>query len=118
MTIFAATGTLEASRMGAPAGALPNGDGERKSLAMIALLIVLSLLALVVTFGVGFIVNMIAPWWTSSAVYAVLILYVLAKTGGHLKAFDWTLVCIGAVGAAASGLTIRALRRRGFRMFR
>ncbi|MDI3256487.1 MAG: YuiB family protein [Kyrpidia sp.] len=84
---------------------------------MIAMLVILSLLTLVVTFGLGFIIDMLTPWWTSAVVYAALVVYVLIRTSGVLKAFDWTLVIIGAVGAVASGLVIRSLRRRGFRMF-
>lgn len=84
---------------------------------MIAMLVILSLLTLVVTFGVGFIIDMLTPWWTSLVVYAGLVVYILIRTSGYLKPFDWTLILLGAVGATASGLVIRTLRRRGFRMF-
>ncbi|ADG05348.1 YuiB family protein [Kyrpidia tusciae] len=84
---------------------------------MIAMLVILSLLTLVVTFGLGFIIDMLTPWWTSLVLYAALVVYVLIRTSGALRPFDWTLVIIGAVGATASGLVIRTLRRRGFRMF-
>ncbi|WP_156807411.1 hypothetical protein [Effusibacillus pohliae] len=80
--------------------------------------ILLALLALIVSFGVGFILNMLTKFWMASGVaFLALFLYIMAKVDASLRPGDWILLLFLACGAFASAFTIRTLRNRGFRMF-
>lgn len=90
--------------------------------------IVIAVLAFVLMFGIGFIVNMLVKTtWVPIYLYAALMigLFVYFEWGeanmlANLLEYglvDWLAVVFGLVGAYVSGLTIKALRVRGFKMF-
>jgi len=91
-------------------------------------LIVIALLAFVLMFGVGFILNMLlkTTWFPSYgylALMAGMFLYFewdspnkLASLAGY-GFIDWLAVAAGLVGAYVSGWTIQTLRVKGFKMF-
>ncbi|HZG84640.1 YuiB family protein [Paenibacillus sp.] len=90
--------------------------------------IVIFLLAFVLMFGVGFILNMLMKTtWFPIYAYAALMagLFVYFEWGQEnmlanlleYGAIDWLAVVAGLLGAYVSGLAIRTLRVRGFKMF-
>ncbi|BCJ88449.1 hypothetical protein [Effusibacillus dendaii] len=82
------------------------------------MIILLALLALIVSFGVGFILNMLTKFYlTSSIVFVALFIYIMVRVQGGLQGGDWLLLALLAVGSFASSMTIRTLKNRGFRMF-
>lgn len=79
--------------------------------------IVIVLLFLIASFGVGFILNMFVKRfpWTSTVVAVVLAgACIIALQTAWLKLLTALPVLIGGVAAS---LTIRTLQRRGFKMF-
>jgi hypothetical protein len=84
----------------------------------IAMLVPLVLLALILSFGVGFILNMLTKFWlTSGIAFLALFIYIMVRTKMSLQVFDWILLLLLAFGSFASGFAIRTLKNRGFRMF-
>ncbi|WP_238392337.1 YuiB family protein [Paenibacillus antri] len=90
--------------------------------------IVIAVLAFVLMFGIGFILNMLLKTtWLTVYLYLALIVGLFAYFGwgtGNLFAslleygiIDWLAVAGGLAGAYVSGVTIRTLRVRGFKMF-
>lgn len=84
----------------------------------VAMLVPLILMAIIVSFGVGFILNMLTKFWMSSGIaFLALLAYILLTADQGLKAFEWILITLMALGAFSSAFAIRTLRNRGFRMF-
>ncbi len=85
----------------------------------IAQLVISILLFLVLAFGIGFILNMLAKTtWVPTGLYLILVAYLFFfKTGGHFAWVDWVVLSSGLVGCILSGVVIRSLRQKGFRMF-
>ncbi|GAX91572.1 hypothetical protein [Effusibacillus lacus] len=82
------------------------------------MIILLALLALIVSFGVGFILNMLTKFWMSSGIaFLALFVYIMLKVEQSLQLVDWILLLLVAFGAFASAFAIRTLKNRGFRMF-
>lgn len=82
------------------------------------MLMLLGLMALIVSFGVGFILNMLTKFWMSSGVaFLAIFVYIMVKAGQGLQIGDWVLLLLLATGSFASAFAIRSLRNRGFRMF-
>lgn len=90
--------------------------------------LIIALLAFVLMFGIGFILNMLLKTtWFPIYGYLVLIigLFVYFEWGSenmlaNLLTYgfiDWLAVAGGLVGAYVSGWTIQTLRVKGFRMF-
>jgi hypothetical protein len=90
--------------------------------------IIIGLLAFVLIFGVGFILNMLLKTtWFPIYAYIVLIIGVLIyfewgsenwlQSIASYGAIDWLAVIAGLAGAYVSGLTIRTLRQKGYKMF-
>lgn len=90
--------------------------------------IVIILLAFVLMFGVGFIFNMLlkTTWFPIYGYAAVMIgLFVYFEWGSEnmfanilsYGVIDWLAVIGGFAGAYVSGVTIKTLRARGFKMF-
>lgn len=90
--------------------------------------IIIALLAFVLMFGIGFILNMLLKTtWFPIYVYAVLMIGVLIymewgsenwlRSIASYGVIDWLAIIAGLIGAYASGLTIRALRAKGYKMF-
>ncbi|RKD21712.1 hypothetical protein BEP19_13865 [Ammoniphilus oxalaticus] len=74
-------------------------------------------LFLFLAFGIGFVLNMlIKTTWLPLVMYALLIVYLFIRMGA-LKAVDYTILTSGLTGAALSGVVIKMLRQRGYRMF-
>lgn len=83
----------------------------------IAQLIISIPLFLVLAFGIGFILNMlIKTTWLPLVIYALLIVYLILNMG-NLLAVDYIILTSGLAGAVLSGVTIRILRAKGYRMF-
>jgi uncharacterized membrane protein YfhO len=83
----------------------------------VALMVILFLLFLIASFGVGFIVNMLTKRyvWTSTVISVVLAGYfVFALEDLSSKLLLVTSILLGGIAAS---LTIRTLQRRGFQMF-
>lgn len=91
-------------------------------------LIVIVLLAFVLMFGIGFILNMLlkSTWFPVYGYIALIIGLFLYFEWGEARmlsnlleygAIDWLAVAGGLAGAYVSGWTIRTLRAKGFRMF-
>ncbi|HZG57559.1 YuiB family protein [Paenibacillus sp.] len=90
--------------------------------------LVIALLAFVLMFGVGFILNMLlkTTWFPIYGYMALMIgLFLYFEWGAddmlaNLSEYgfiDWLAVAGGLAGAYVSGVTIRTLRVRGFKMF-
>ncbi|MBP1933854.1 YuiB family protein [Ammoniphilus resinae] len=83
----------------------------------IAQLIISVPLFLVLAFGIGFIINMlIKTTWLPLAVYVLVLIYLFVKMGALLPV-DYIVLTSGLLGAILSGVTIKTLRAKGYRMF-
>lgn len=101
-------------------------------------LIISVLLFLILFFGIGFILNMLlrTTWLPGLILYPlIVVLFVtdvplgqyflhpissLSQLGAELASLLWVdymVLGAGLVGAVLSGVSIRVLRKRGFRMF-
>jgi len=85
----------------------------------IAQLIISIVLFMVLAFGIGFILNMLAKTtWVPIVLYLGLVAYLFFfKTQGNFAMVDWIVLSSGMVGCVLSGVVIRSLRQKGFRMF-
>lgn len=80
--------------------------------------VMLSVLAIVVTFGAGTTVNMLFKrWWLSLALYLAFTVYLLLTAAMKMNAGEWTLFVVGLVGAVLSAWGVRALKQRGYGLF-
>lgn len=67
-------------------------------------------------FGISFILNMILKTtWLPFILYLGLLGYYLFTF--HLKSGDYLMLTVGLLGIVGGGLTIRYLRKKGYRMF-
>jgi len=83
----------------------------------IAQLIISVPLFLVLAFGIGFIINMlIKTTWLPLAVYVLILIYLFVKMGALLPV-DYIVLTSGLLGAILSGVIIKTLRAKGYRMF-
>ena len=91
-------------------------------------LLVIVLLAFVLIFGTGFIFNMLlkttwAPVYIYVALVAAVLVYFEWGSGNFWTglasygAVDWLTAAGGLAGAYVSGLAIKTLRARGYKMF-
>jgi hypothetical protein len=96
-----------------------------ESLKLLQLFIAM-LLFLVLTFGIGFILNMLLKTtWIPSYIYIALVVYFyffyqsgkLLSGNPNYAATDYTIGFFGLIGAILSGWAIRLLREKGYRMF-
>jgi uncharacterized protein with NAD-binding domain and iron-sulfur cluster len=105
-----------------------SGGVLRTMVTNIFQVIVIALLAFVLMFGVGFILNMLLKTtWFPMYGFAVLIigLFLYFEWGSaNMLAnimdygfIDWLAIAGGLAGAYISGWAIQTLRVRGFRMF-
>ncbi|HZG72401.1 MAG TPA: YuiB family protein [Chondromyces sp.] len=103
----------------------------------IAILLVSILLFFILFFGIGFILNMLLRMtWVMAILYPLVTImiidgistfdYILSAgeafqtLGGKmtsLKAADLIILLSGLLGAITSGITMRTLRQKGYRMF-
>lgn len=85
----------------------------------VAQFIISIVLFMVLAFGIGFILNMLAKTtWVPIVAYLLLVAYLFFfKTGGRFAWVDWVVLTSGLVGCVLSGIVIRTLRQKGFRMF-
>ncbi len=76
-------------------------------------------LFMVLAFGIAFILNMLAKTtWMPILLYMGLVAYLFFfKTQGHFTLVDLVILCAGLAGCVLSGIVIKTLRVRGFRMF-
>ncbi len=85
---------------------------------MIVQTVILSLLVLAVFYGVSFIVDMIFHrWWANLALYVVIMGLIIILHKGVDVGFIIPLVMSFAAVILAS-FSVKALRNRGYRMFR
>jgi hypothetical protein len=74
-------------------------------------------LFLFLAFGIGFILNMLLKTtWLPLIIYVLLIAYLMIRMG-KLQFVDYTILSFGLIGAILSGVTVRILRTKGYRMF-
>lgn len=74
-------------------------------------------LFLVLAFGLGFIINMIVKTtWAPSYVYILMVTFFVYRSGG-MNGLDAVILLTGLVGVILSGIVIRTLRKKGYRMF-
>lgn len=74
-------------------------------------------LFLVLAFGLGFIINMIVKTtWAPSYVYILIVAFFVYRSGG-MNGLDAVILLTGLVGVILSGIVIRTLRKKGYRMF-
>ncbi|OZM55751.1 hypothetical protein CIB95_15745 [Lottiidibacillus patelloidae] len=105
----------------------------------LAQLFVSMLLFIVLFFGIGFILNMLLrSTWIMSLIYPIIVIFIvdkaeirfydyfinpttafpsLFKKMGALQFTDALILSMGLLGAILSGIAIRMLRTRGYRMF-
>lgn len=103
----------------------------------IVVLIISMLLFFVLFFGIGFILNMLLRMsWIMTIIYPVIAILFIDKVRfieyftnagtafsdlfnriTHLALADILILVFGLFGAIAAGLTIKALRKRGYQMF-
>lgn len=83
----------------------------------IAQLIISIPLFLFLAFGIGFILNMlIKTTWLPLVIYVLIVIYMFIRMGSLLPV-DYIVLTSGLAGAVLSGVTIRILRSKGYRMF-
>nr|WP_139490992.1 YuiB family protein [Brevibacillus dissolubilis] len=86
-----------------------------------AILLISVVLFAVLGFGIGFIINMILKTtWLPLLVTLGLVAYILFDLFGAGKipgVADVVILIFGLLGTVASGVTIRMLRQKGYRMF-
>ena len=83
----------------------------------IAQLIISVPLFLFLAFGIGFLLNMlIKTTWLPLVMYSLLLVYLFIRMG-NLLAVDYVVLTSGLAGAVLSGVVIRTLRQKGYRMF-
>lgn len=83
----------------------------------IAQLVISIPLFLFLAFGIGFLLNMlIKTTWLPLVMYGLLLIYLFIKMG-HLLPVDYIVLSSGLGGAILSGVVIRTLRQKGYRMF-
>jgi purine-cytosine permease-like protein len=95
------------------------------------------LLFFVLFFGIGFILNMLLRMtWVMACVYPIIVLFIvdnlslidyvqnpglsfqtLGTSIVSLAPADFTILLSGFLGSICSGLTMKALRKRGYQMF-
>lgn len=86
--------------------------------AVMTFWLLLSILTLVTTFGVGTALNMIfRRWWIAVVIALLLSVYILVRAGAHLIAPEWILLVIGWIGTALAAWAVRALKRNGYPLF-
>lgn len=103
----------------------------------IVVLIISMVLFFVLFYGIGFILNMLLRMsWIMAIVYPVIAIFIIDKvrfieyftqTGdsfsdlltrlSNLALADILILVSGLLGAIAAGVTIKALRKRGYQMF-
>ncbi len=113
------------------------GRGDRTMQINIIQIIISTLLFFVLFFGIGFIVNMLLRMtWIMTIAYPIVILFVIddvpmvnyfkdpitsfEKMGDkvlHLQVADVLILLAGLAGTIVSGFVMKALRKRGYRMF-
>ncbi len=80
--------------------------------------VILSLLVLAVFYGVSFIVDMIFHrWWANFVLYVVIMGFIIIIHKGVDVGFIVPLV-VSLVAVILASLSVKALRNRGYRMFR
>ncbi|MBX5437177.1 MAG: hypothetical protein IRZ33_08165 [Alicyclobacillaceae bacterium] len=85
---------------------------------VIAYWLMLSVLALVTTFGVGLALNMLfRRWWMSVLLFVVLSVWLFIAAGTRMILPEWILYFVGALGVLLSVLAVRALKRSGYPLF-
>lgn len=74
-------------------------------------------LFLVLAFGLGFILNMIVKTtWMPIYIYVIVVAFLVYRSG-TMNIHDTVVLAFGLIGVVLSGIVIRTLRRKGFRMF-
>ena len=97
-------------------------------LVQIMQLFIVTMLMLVLFFGLGFILNMLLKTtWLPLYMYLVLIVGIVMYWGwgsgtllsnlAEYRVVDYIPAIAGFIGSVISGYTIQALRVRGFKMF-
>lgn len=85
---------------------------------MVGFWLLLSVLTIVTTFGLGTTINMVFKrWWLSMVVYVLLGLVLLVEVSFHLRGLEWVLLAVGGLGAILAALGTRALKKRGYPLF-
>ncbi|MCL6548872.1 MAG: hypothetical protein K6T30_08185 [Alicyclobacillus sp.] len=85
---------------------------------VIAYWLLLAVLALVTTFGVGMALNMLfRRWWVSVALFGAFAVWLLATAAGRMIWPEWILFFVGLAGVVLSVLAVRALKRSGYPLF-
>ncbi|MCJ8009454.1 YuiB family protein [Lederbergia wuyishanensis] len=107
------------------------------SMSIIPILLVSMLLFFVLFFGIGFLLNMLLRMtWIMAIVYPIIAILIinkvdfseyftntsasfsnLGKSVSELAPFDLAILASGLLGAITSGVTMRLLRAKGYRMF-
>lgn len=74
-------------------------------------------LFLVLAFGLGFIINMIIKsTWLPSYLYIVVVAFLVYRSGA-MNTLDAVILLSGLAGVVLSGIVMRILRKKGYRMF-
>lgn len=103
-----------------------------------AQLVVSILLFLFLFFGIGFLLNMLlkTTWVPGAILYPIVVIFIVSDTSlinyivqpvasflglierfGQLLTVDYIILTSGLIGALLSGVVIRTLRARGYKMF-
>lgn len=103
-----------------------------------AQLVVSILLFLFLFFGIGFLLNMLlkTTWLPGAILYPIVVIFIVSDTSlihyivspvdsfsalmarfGQLLTVDYIILSSGLIGALLSGVVIRTLRAKGYRMF-
>ncbi|MBS4220864.1 YuiB family protein [Bacillus sp. FJAT-49711] len=106
-------------------------------MSIIPILLVSMLLFFVLFFGIGFLLNMLLRMtWIMAVIYPIIAILIinkadfseyftntsasfssLGKSISTLAPFDIAILVSGLLGAISSGVTMRVLRAKGYRMF-
>jgi hypothetical protein len=90
-----------------------------ESCSLIGFYIMLSLLTIITIFGVGISINMIfRQWWLAFVLYLLLMAFVIARAVHVMLIHDWVILGIGFAGAIFATWGARAMKGRGYALFR
>ncbi|MDQ0188226.1 hypothetical protein JI721_14910 [Alicyclobacillus cycloheptanicus] len=86
--------------------------------AILTFWFMVSLLALISSFGVGTALNMLfRRWWLSLVLYLAFTVYLLIAAARHMVVAEWVVYVVGWLGVVLSVVVVRSLKRNGYPLF-
>ena len=85
---------------------------------LFSMLLLLGLLMIIPSFGVGYLVNSLSRhWWASLPIYSLAAVAVVLLSGHHLSGILWFALIVAYSGGLLSNLTMWQLKRGNYKKF-